>query len=152
MTIERGPLITSLKKYFSIKELVCPDVFKKWNERAWQFLDTDLLYCLLLLRETILCRPMYINNYDRGYTQRGLRCNKCQIVKDKATVYLSMHLFGKAIDFTVQGMTPAEVRRKIIENAHLFPCQIRLEADVNWCHLDVMPTYNSTAKVTVFKA
>ena len=79
MTPEKDAIIKSLKKYFQITELVCPDVYKRFNERAWQFFTTDALYGLLLLREAILCRPMYLNNYKKGITQRGLRCNLCAL-------------------------------------------------------------------------
>ena len=147
---ERDAIIKALKNYFHITELVCPDVYKKFGERAWQFFTTDALYGLLLLRETILCRPMYINNYKRGITQRGLRCNRCELVRGKATVYLSQHIFGNAWDFTVEGMTAAQARRKIIENANQFPHQIRLEKDKPWVHIDFMSQYGISAKVYEF--
>ena len=101
----REEIIAQVRRFFDIDELVCKHTVAKWGERAWQFLDTDALQVLLVLRESILCRPMYINNYGRGITQRGLRCNRCQLVREKATVYLTQHGFGKAWDFTVDGMT-----------------------------------------------
>lgn len=146
---EREAIIKALSKYFTVKELVCPHCYAKFGERSWQFYDTDLLHCLLILRETVLCAPMYVNN-GKQYTQRGLRCNLCAIVKGKATVYLSGHVLGKAVDFTVQGMSAEEARKKIIANADLFPCNVRLEAGVSWCHFDVLPT--NSAKVYVFQA
>lgn len=151
MTRDRNAIIKALSPYFQVKELVCPHCFQKWNERSWQFLDTDLLHCLLILRETVFGRPMYVNNYKQ-YNQRGLRCNLCQIVKSKATVYLSPHPLGKAVDFTVQGMTAEQARQKIKENAHLFPCNIRLEEGVDWVHFDVLPQYGVNLKVYFFKA
>lgn len=151
MTIqEREAIIEALRKYFRITELVCPDVYKKWSERSWQFLDTDALYVLLILRESILCRPMYLNNYSRGITQRGLRCNKCQLVKEKATVYLTQHSFGKAWDFTVQGMTAEQARQKIKANADKLPCPVRLEKDKTWVHIDTMIQYGVKDKVYEF--
>lgn len=152
MITERGTIIKSLGKYFHIKELACPHVYQKFGERAWQFFDTNALYLLLLLRETILHRPMYVNNYERGYTQRGLRCNKCEIVKSKATVYLSQHLFGKAWDFTVQGMTAEEARRDIIANADIIPFPVRLEKGKPWVHIDTMEQWGVTDKVYEFNA
>lgn len=152
MTQEKQAIINSLKKYFHITELVCPDVYKKFNERAWQFFTKDALYGLLLLRETILCRPMYINNYRKGITQRGLRCNLCALVKGKATVYLSQHLFGNAFDFTVDGMTAEQARKKIKEKASLFPTQIRLEKGTSWVHIDFLQSYGINDKVYEFTA
>ncbi len=149
--MDRNAIIKALKPYFAINELVCPHCFAKYGERSWQFLDTNALYGLLLMRETIFGVPMYVNNYKNGKTQRGLRCNKCDLVKSKATLYLTMHGFGKAWDFTVQGMTAEQARKKIIESAHLFPFNFRLEADVSWVHWDCLDMYNNTAKVYIFK-
>lgn len=152
MTQEKEAIIKSLKKYFQITELVCPDVYKRFNERAWQFFTTDALYGLLLLRETILCRPMYLNNYKKGITQRGLRCNLCALVKGRATVYLTQHSFGNAWDFLVEGMTAEQARKKIKENAHLFPGQIRLEKGKSWVHIDFLQSYGINDKVYEFTA
>lgn len=151
MVTEREAIVAALKPYFQVSELVCPHCYNKYNERAWQFLDTKALYGLWIMRERIFGVPMYVNNYKNGYTQRGLRCNKCDIVKSKATIYLSQHLFGKAWDFTVQGYTAEQARRKIIENAHEFPFNFRLEADKSWVHWDCLEQYGITAKVYVFK-
>lgn len=148
---ERDAIIRALKPYFAVSELVCPHCYNKYGESSWQFLETNALYGLLLMRETIFGVPMYVNNYKKGKTQRGLRCNKCDLVKSKATLYLSQHVFGRAWDFTVQGYTAEQARRKIIENAHLFPFNFRLEADVNWVHWDSLDMYNNTAKVYIFK-
>ena len=150
MTRDRDAIIQSLKRYFSVTELVCPDVYKRFNERSWQFFTTNALYGLLLLRETILCRPMYLNNYKKGITQRGLRCNLCALVKGRATVYLTQHGFGNAWDFLVEGMTAEQARKKIKENANLFPCQIRLEKDKPWVHIDFLSMYGITSKVYEF--
>ena len=146
---ERDAIIKALKPYFHVKELVCPHCYAKHGERSWQFLDTNLLYCILLIRETILCRPMYVNG--KTYKQRGLRCNMCDIVKSKTDVYLSAHVLGKAIDFTVSGMNAEEARKRIKQHAASFPCNIRLEADVSWIHFDVVQTYGNEDKVYVFK-
>jgi len=150
MTAKKEAIIKALRPYFQITELVCPDVYKKFNERAWQFLDTDALHVLLVLRESILCRPMYINNYGRGITQRGLRCNRCQLVKEKATVYLTQHGFGKAWDFTVEGMTAEQARQKIIAEQNKLPCPVRLERDKTWVHIDTLEQFGVTDKVYLF--
>lgn len=150
MTTDRNAIIKALEPYFHIKELVCPHTYEKFGVRSWQFLDTGLLYCLLILRETVLCKPIIVNY--KGHTQRGLRCNRCELVKGKATVYLSAHCLGKAIDFNVEGMSASEARKIIIENASKFPCNIRLEDGVSWVHFDVLPQYGVNAKVYLFKA
>ena len=86
-----------------------------------------------------------------GANQRGLRCNMCELVKEKEENYLSSHILGKAGDFTVKGLTAQEARQRIKNNAHLLPCNIRLENGVSWLHFDVLPQFNLTEKVYLFK-
>ena len=144
--MQRKEIIEKLKdNYFSLKELVCPHVYKKYGDKAWMFLDTNYLHCLLVIRE-LLNVPMVCNN--NTYTQRGLRCNICNLVKNKTTPYMSAHILGKGGDFSSSKMTAEEMRTKIKENADLLPCNIRMEADVNWLHFDV---YDSGVKAYEFK-
>lgn len=133
----RAEIISSLKQFFSVKELVCPHTFAKHGENSWTFLDTDLLHCLLVIRRDILKVPLLVNN-GTTLTQRGLRCNLCDLVRNKTTNYLSAHIFGKGVDFSSSSFSAEQMRKMIEANAHLLPCNIRLEKDVNWVHLDVM--------------
>ena len=129
MKTNREQIIRELHDYFQVSELVCEHVHSQWGERSWQFLDTDFLHCLLIIRRDILQLPMTCNH--DGAHQRGLRCNRCDLVKGKKGVYVSSHILGKAGDFTVQGLTAQEARSRIRNNAHLLPCNIRMENGVN---------------------
>lgn len=144
----REEIITELRRFFDIDELVCKHTLAKWGDKAWQFLATDYLHALLIIRRDILQRPMYCNGY--GMSQRGLRCNMCPIVKEKDAVYLSSHILGRAGDFTVEGMTAKEARTLIKANAHLLPCNIRMEGGVTWLHIDTLPQTGVTDKVYIF--
>ena len=146
--MERKDLITKVRQFFSIEELVCPHAYRKWGQRCWQFLDTAFLETLYVIRKEILGVPMYCNIGE--YTQRGLRCNKCKMVANKSVSYLSAHVLGKAGDFSVQGMTAEEARQKIIENADRLPHPIRMEANVVWLHIDVLEQYGIDEKVHLF--
>lgn len=137
MKMSRDQIIRELRGYFQISELVCPHTLSKWGERAWQFLDTYYLHCLLIIRRDILKVPMVCNTHSS--TQRGLRCNRCELVRSKDKVYLSSHILGKAGDFTCKDMTAQEARSLIRNNANLLPCNIRLESGVSWLHFDVLP-------------
>jgi hypothetical protein len=148
--MDRNSIIRELHRFFQISELVCQHTHSKWGERAWQFLDTDFLACLLVIRRDILKKPMTCNHGDA--TQRGLRCNRCDLVKGKSSVYLSSHILGKAGDFSVEGMTAQEARSLIRNNAHLLPCAIRMEGGVSWLHFDVLPQFGITEKVYEFTA
>lgn len=148
--MDRDTIIRELHNYFQVRELVCDHTFSEWGERSWQFLDTDFLHCLLIIRRDILRIPM-ICNYQ-WLNQRGLRCNRCELVKGKDSVYLSSHILGKAGDFSIEGITAQEARSRIRNNAHLLPCPIRMEGGVNWLHFDVLPQYGIDMKVYEFTA
>lgn len=148
--MKRETILRNVRKFFDIDELVCSHTAAKWGDRAWQFLDTDFLHALLIIRRDILKAPMWCNSSTLH--QRGLRCNLCEVVKHKKSVYLSAHILGKAGDFTVEGMTAEEARTLIKRNAHLLPCNIRLEGGVSWLHIDVLPQDGVIAKVYEFAA
>ena len=148
-------ILTGIKKYFSIYELVGRFVFKIYGSRAWRFLDFRLLWALLIIR-TNLNRKITVNNWYWGgkFSQRGLRSNLQQIFRSyfvKRKLYLSAHVLGKAIDFDVEGMTASDVRLWIVQNEHLFPFKIRLEDGGNWVHLDVIYEERNS-KVYLFAA
>lgn len=150
----RTQLIEELKKFFDIRELVCEHTFKTFGERSWQFFDRDFLEMLLVLRRDVIGEAMIVNNWHKGgkFSQRGFRCNICQLVKDKTIkglIYLTSHANGAAIDFDVPGMTSAQVRALVKSKAHLLPCNVRMEAGVSWCHIDI---YDNNLKYSEFAA
>lgn len=144
----RQEILDAIRPYFDVDELVCPHTFAKWGQASWQFLDTDYLHALLIVRRDILKKPMWCNG--NGKTERGLRCNRCSTVRGKSGVYLSAHCLGKAGDFTITGMTAQQARDLIKRNAALLPCPVRMEKAVSWLHLDVLPQHGVTAKVYEF--
>lgn len=149
--MERSEIIKQVKKYFDIDELVCNHILERFGEdRAWDFLDTYALWVILILRVNILQAPMFCNNHKNGVYQRGMRCKMCELVKEKDYAYLSAHLLGKGFDFTIQGMTAEQARKKIKMYPALFPCKIRMEKGVTWLHIDVMPQHGISQKVYEF--
>lgn len=154
----RVEILDKLKNYFSASEFVDSTVYKNYKENSFKFIDTDLLHCILIIREE-LGKPMTINNWKSGgkFSQRGLRTNISSIVKKKSQagrLYLSAHLFGRAVDFDVKGMSAEEVRMWIKDNPSLFPCKIRLEHKmkgnpINWVHLDTIDE-DKNSKVYLF--
>lgn len=148
--MSRNELIEKVKKNFQLKELVCPHCVKTYGDKAWQFLSTELLSTIYVLRNEVIKKPMIINN-GTTFTQRGLRCNICELVKGKNTPYMSSHCLGKAIDFHVNGMEAEEVRQLIKDNIDKFEYPIRLEEAVSWCHCDVY-TLDSDKKLVTFTA
>lgn len=152
--MERSQIINQLKQFFAIEELVCPHTFRAWGDRSWQFLATNYLHTLLVVRKDILRVPMHVNNYKWGgvFDERGLRCNICDLVKAKSlsgTSYLSAHVLGQGCDFTTKEFTAEQCRQKIILRRDLLPYPIRLEKDVTWCHIDTYDYLNGE-KVNLF--
>jgi len=138
----RLQIINELKNYFDIRELVCPHTYAKFGDKSWQFLDTESLHVLLVLRIDILKVPFTINNYHKGLdkTQRGLRCNICKLVRDKTLkneIYLSSHANGAGFDIIPSGMTADQARKKIESRKALLPYPVRLERNVSWVHIDI---------------
>lgn len=150
----RNEILTEIRKFFDIEEFACDHLLEYYStnpDRCWDFKDTAQLANVLVIRRDILQVPMYCNNHKKGQHQRGLRCNLCELVRSKDRPYMSGHVLGKGDDFTVEGMTAQEAREKIKKNAHLLPFPLRMEADVNWLHIDSMPT-PSGQKVYEFKS
>lgn len=146
----RNELIEKVKENFQLKELVCPHCINTYGDKAWQFLSTELLSTIYVLRNEVIKKPMIVNN-GTTFTQRGLRCNICELVKGKTKPYMSAHALGKAIDFHVNGMEAEEVRQLIKDNIDKFEYPIRLEEGVSWCHCDVY-TLDSDKKLVTFTA
>lgn len=130
-----------IEKRFALQELVCPHIYNRHGAKAWEMLDENLLKVLAFIREK-LGKPIYINNWHKegDYSQRGMRCNCCQLVKAKTAKgipYISAHVLGKAVDFDVKGMDAQQVRDWIIANRQRLPHPVRLEDKKSWVHLDV---------------
>ena len=143
---------SEIKNYFDLEELVDEATFKKYGQRAWSFLCPRLLETILIIREGI-GKPFYVNNWaitgpgETVYDERGLRVNLSDLVKaktNKGKLYVTAHLMGKALDFKVKGMNSDDVRKWIVDNAHLLPYKVRLEnkilstgKTITWVHIDV---------------
>ncbi len=145
----------TIKDYFDIRELVSREVYNKEGENAWRFFDPRLLEVMLFIRED-LGKPISVNGwfFGKSFSQRGLRENTGSVVRKKTQdgkLYLSAHVFGQALDFDVKGMSAAEVRNKLVDMADRLPYSIRLEANVNWVHLDVA-VKEGQGKVYIFNA
>lgn len=143
MNSRKRILIDSIRNEFDVRELVCPHTYERWGERSWQFLQTDLLEVIRVLRHGILNVPMIVNTWASGgeYDERGLRCNLCDMVKskpDKGVLYLSPHCMGAAIDFNTKEYDAEQVRNLIRKNWNEYSSTpIRLERNISWVHIDV---------------
>jgi hypothetical protein len=131
--------------FFDLHELVCPHIFIKYGDFAWNFIDPRLVILINTIRDRYNTGIIVNNWHNRGeFSQRGLRCQMCDIVKEKIEkneLYMSAHIFGKGVDFDVEGKVAEEVRVWLKSHPNWWPYSFRLEKDVNWIHLDL---YNNT--------
>ena len=136
--MEHIETIQQIKHYFALPELVGREVYAKYGDFAWAFLDPRLLDIILWLREGLNI-PLVCNT--SALQQRGLRTNLSPIVQEKTRagkMYLSAHCLGKGVDLSSGKMSAEDMRKWIRKNIDSCPHPIRIEKDVNWLHIDVM--------------
>lgn len=169
MILTETEILTGIKDYFDIRELVDKRTYNKMGQKCWMLFSFRLLHTILILRDE-LDLPFTANNWLWGgpFDERGYRSNVCDIVKGKTKLdkqYDSAHCLAMALDFDVKGMKAKDVRKWIIDNQHLLPYKIRLEdkmkdrdknsptygqyIPINWVHLDVF-YLERNKKVTLF--
>lgn len=134
-------------KYFKANELVTPEVYEKYGENSFKFIDEKILMFLDKIRERY-GKPIIVNSYKNNLKQRGLRSNISEIVKEKTLknqLYLSAHTLGRAVDFHVNGMDLKEIYSDIINNPDEFKEIERIETGDytlahGYIHVDTMKT------------
>jgi hypothetical protein len=109
------------------------NVYEKYGEKAWMFLDTQALMALDRLRKRF--GPMTVNNYYWGGPREwsGLRTKDSPYYSA-----MSQHSFGKAFDCVFSNCTAEEVRRIILSNPNSLDFELinSLELNVSWLHFD----------------
>ena len=122
-------------KFFSLAELVPPEVFTRRGEKAWELLRPDALEMLDRLRTQF--GPCTVNNWQSGgqYKESGLRA----FLTLTGAEY-SMHKYGGAFDCKFRNATPEEVFQFVTNLPEKFP-RITAVEDVaftpTWFHFDV---------------
>lgn len=130
-------------KYFKIQELVCPHVYKKYGDKAWEFFNKELLKDLDTVRE-VLGVVITINNWHiKGqYKESGNRCPFCSILAkkiDNKELNMSMHNLCQAFDLKPKGLEIKKAVDMIMDNVHRFKIIKRIENPNHtptWLHID----------------
>ena len=119
-------------KYFVLQEFVPPDIYEKYKDKAWRFIDTRILISVACLRYNLKI-PLVINNWHiRGNRQYcGFRPPDCKEGAD-----LSSHKRGSALDVISSQMEAEKIRQHILDNPHLYPYVTYLEGKVSWTHME----------------
>jgi hypothetical protein len=121
-----------IPKHFKIQELVSSVVYQAEGDAAIVHLHDEILQIADQVREFFNV-PVTINNWNSGgqFSYRGYRDSTYQDYRET-----DPHVMGIAIDLDVQGMDADKVRSEIIYNQAQFPLIYRMEAGVNWVHID----------------
>ncbi|MGL5209051.1 hypothetical protein [Cetobacterium sp.] len=130
-------------KYFKIQELVCPHVYKKYGDKAWEFFNKEFLKDLDTIRE-VLEVPIVINNWhiNGSYKESGNRCQLCSKVAKKIAnkeLNMSMHNLYQAFDLKPKGLEIKKAVEMIMDNVHRFKVIKRIENPdytLTWLHID----------------
>jgi uncharacterized protein YcbK (DUF882 family) len=133
-------------KHFSIHELVPPEIYEKFGERAWMFIDPRLVLLIHQLREEF--GRVSVNDYYWGGNRvaSGLR-----VPTSPHYSPTSQHSHGRAVDMIFNDISASDVRKRMTENPEKWLAivpSITLESDVSWVHVDVR---NNHPCINVFK-
>lgn len=122
-----------------LRDYVPPDVYKTFGDRSRIFLDPRIYDVHRVINERFHT-PSFVNNYHKGgkLSQRGFR-----LPTTTTGAPLSQHRFGRAIDFTVPGISAQEVYDDIMESPQFLIDvgvttieNISFTKKGNWIHLD----------------
>lgn len=124
---------------FEIEEFVPPSIFNQFGIKSTWFIDIDVVRGMIYLRR-YFNKPIIINTWKQGgkLQNRGFR-----LPSYPGGSKLSQHKFGKAVDFNVSGMTPAEVNKELIADQKLimantaFTTMEDVRFTPTWTHIDI---------------
>ncbi len=132
-------------RHFKIEELVPREMFKKYGDKCWDFLDPQLIESIDTIKDRFSAGTATINNWlwngNRNWS--GIRTPDSSYYSPS-----SMHSWGRAVDIVFSKYSPDEVRQDIINNPDIYPYIKGLELDITWVHLDT----RSRESLLTFKA
>ena len=122
---------------FCTEEFVDKETFSKRGELAITTMDVRMLWTADAIRD-YFDKSMVINNWkwDGNREWSGIRTGKSQWFSQ-----YSQHTFGRALDFKIPSMDPAEIRQAIKKNhgkVEAFKYITRIEefTGMSWVHID----------------
>lgn len=129
-----------MSKHFEIHQLVPANVFARFAERSWWFIDPKLVAVLDALRDD-LGVPVVINDWYTGgrFQNSGFRAPNTTV-----GAAMSQHRFGRAADVKALAMKPDAVLRALNLNKEKYLALglttiENLEHTPTWLHIDVRP-------------
>lgn len=139
-----------LPQYFSVQELVPPEIFHSIGDKALLLFDPNALRALDAIRE--LCGIVIVNNWEHGgtYKESGLRSLTTGTGAPK-----SAHKAGQAFDLKFKSLSPRQAFDRIMAQETKFAKLIsrieHLDATPTWLHFDTVPHAGTGTKIRVFR-
>lgn len=105
-----------LGTFFILQEFVPKEIYDQFGDNSIWFIDKDIVLLADFIRSRF-GKPMTINNWHSGgqFNNRGFRMPNCA-----TGGFLSQHKLKNAIDFNIEGKTPQEVYKDIMDNQDMY--------------------------------
>ena len=105
-----------ISTYFNLEEFIPREIFTQFGEKSIWFVDRGTVLLADFIRDRF-GKPMKINDWHSGggLNNRGFRTPDCAIGGK-----LSQHKFKAAIDFNIEGVTPQDIYKDIIDNQDMY--------------------------------
>lgn len=127
---------------FSVKEFVPPEIYAKYGNSSWMFIDQKVVGIVAELKSDFNGATVTVNNWAWNGTRKysGYRPIKCTVGGDD-----SQHRHGRAVDIIIAGVPADKVRAHILNNKEKYMGLglTTLEDGKfapSWCHLDTRYT------------
>lgn len=127
-----------VSKNFRAEEFLPPEIFSSYGESSIWFIDKRTVDLAQFVRD-FFQRSVTINNWHSGgsFKERGFR-----VPESKTGQRLSQHKYCRAVDFTVAGISPSEVKSTILHNSAKFLAvgMTTMESEnytPTWTHIDI---------------
>lgn len=138
---------------FRLQEFVTPEVFAAYGASSTWFIQPGLIQLAEFIRGYFGGKSMTINNWVWGGSlkERGYR------TPDSTTgSKLSQHKRGAAIDFNIKGISPDEIRTKILGDQKAFIAQglTAIEDEdyaLTWVHADMRLRIPAPDKILIVR-
>lgn len=138
-----------ISRHFKVEELFDKETVQIYGADAWLFIPDESVMMVDGVRD-FFGAPVTVNNWLWGgnFQYRGYRPLTCKIGAKN-----SYHRKCRAFDFDVKGLTAQDARNAILSNKddERLSFITRMEADVNWVHIDNGPVPAGKERIYLFK-
>lgn len=138
-----------ISKSFRLEEFIPKEIYENYKDQSTWFVRKEIVNLAQTIRD-YFGRPMTINNWHKGgsFNERGYR-----LPDSKTGAKLSQHKLAGAIDFTIDGISPDEVRSSILKSENRFLGLLTTLEDgsyaTTWVHADIR--FTNLNKILIVK-